>query len=209
MKITYAITVCNEFLEIQTLIKHLLELKQIQDNIVVLYDELNGDPEIETFLRTHSINGEFAWHKAKFNGNFAEWKNHLNSLCSGDYIVNVDADELPTVGFMEYIHDIIDLNPVDVIRVPRSNKVIGLTDAHIKQWGWYLSDHEEVNWPDYQSRVYFNVSNRIKWVGKVHERIEGYMSIADLPSDHDTTLFFHHIKTIEKQEKQNQLYNTL
>jgi hypothetical protein len=209
MKITYAITVCNEFIEIQTLFKHLLERKQIQDNIVVLYDEQNGDPEIETFLRTHSINGEFAWHKAKFDKDFAKWKNHLNSLCSGDYIVNIDADELPTADFMEHIHDIIDLNPVDVIRVPRSNKVSGLTEAHIKQWGWNVNEYDEVNWPDVQSRVYFNVSDRIKWVGKVHERIDGYITIADLPSDSDTTLFFHHRKTITKQEKQNQLYNTL
>jgi hypothetical protein len=208
MKITYAITVCNEFIEIQTLIRHLLERKQIQDNIVVLYDEQNGDPEIETFLRTHSINGEFAWHKAKFDKDFAKWKNHLNSLCSGDYIVNIDADELPTAEFMNHIHDIIDLNQVDVIRVPRSNKVSGLTENHIKQWGWNLNEYDEVNWPDYQSRVYFNV-DRIKWVGKVHERIDGYMSIADLPADSDTELFFHHRKTIAKQEKQNQLYNTL
>ena len=208
MKITYAITVCNEFIEIQTLIRHLLERKKIQDNIVILYDEQNGDPEIETFLRTHSINGEFAWHKAKFDNDFAKWKNHLNSLCSGDYIVNIDADELPTAEFMEHIHDIIDLNPVDVIRVPRSNKVSGLTENHIKQWGWNVNEYDEVNWPDYQSRVYFNV-DRIKWVGNVHERIDGYMSIADLPADSDTTLFFHHRKTIAKQEKQNQLYNTL
>lgn len=208
MKITYAITVCNEFLEIQTLIRHLLEYKKIQDNIVVLYDEKNGDPEIETFLRTHSINGEFAWHKGKFNGNFAEWKNHLNSLCKGDYIVNIDADELPTLEFMQHIHDIIDLNQVDVIRVPRSNKVKGLTENHIKQWGWNLNERNEVNWPDYQSRVYFNV-DRIKWVGKVHESIDGYLTIADLPAELNTTLYFNHIKTIAKQEKQNNYYQTL
>lgn len=208
MKITYAITVCNEFLEIQTLIKLLLERKKIQDNIVVLYDEQNGDPEIETFLRTHSINGEFAWHKAKFDNDFAKWKNHLNSLCSGDYIVNIDADELPTIEFMEHIHDVIELNSVDVIRVPRSNKVSGLTENHIKQWGWHVNDRNEVNWPDYQSRVYFNV-DRIKWVGKVHEQITGYMTIADLPAHSDTILYFNHQKTIAKQEKQNQLYNTL
>ena len=208
MKITYAITVCTEFLEIQTLIKFLLEHKKIQDNIVVLYDELNGDPEIELFLRTHSTNNGFAWHKAKFNNDFAEWKNHLNSLCNGDYIVNIDADEIPTVAFMDHIHDVIDLNSVDVIRVPRSNKVSGLTENHIKQWGWNVNERNEVNWPDYQSRVYFNV-DRIKWVGKVHEQITGYMTIADLPAHSDTILYFDHIKTINKQEKQNNYYNTL
>ena len=57
MKISYAITVCREFLEIQRLVHFLLRHKRIQDNIVILFDEANGDPEVETFLRAHSING--------------------------------------------------------------------------------------------------------------------------------------------------------
>ena len=56
MKISYAITVCNEFAEIQRLVSFLLQHKRIQDNIVILYDEANGDPEIEAFLRSHSPN---------------------------------------------------------------------------------------------------------------------------------------------------------
>ena len=78
MKISYAITVCNEFVEIQRLVHFLLQHKRIQDNIVILYDEANGDPEIESFLRTHSLNKEFSWHKGKFNQNFADWKNKLS-----------------------------------------------------------------------------------------------------------------------------------
>ena len=64
MKITYAITVCNEFIEIQRLVGFLLQHKRLQDNIVILYDEANGDPEIENFLRSHSVNGEFSWHNS-------------------------------------------------------------------------------------------------------------------------------------------------
>jgi hypothetical protein len=33
--------------------------------------------EIENFLRSHSINGEFAWHKGEFDRHFADWKNKL------------------------------------------------------------------------------------------------------------------------------------
>ena len=75
MKLTYAITVCNEFVEIQRLVSFLLQHKRQQDNIVILYDEVNGDPAIEEYLRANSINGEFAWHKAKFENHFANWKN--------------------------------------------------------------------------------------------------------------------------------------
>jgi hypothetical protein len=51
MKISYAVPVCNEFVEIQRLITFLLENKRDEDEIVVLYDSNNGDPEVETYLR--------------------------------------------------------------------------------------------------------------------------------------------------------------
>ena len=101
MQINYAITVCNEFVEIQRLIAFLLKNKRPQDNIVILFDETNGDPEIEVFLRTHSINGEFSWHKDMFQGHFADWKNKLTSLCTGDYIFQIDADEIPCTPILE------------------------------------------------------------------------------------------------------------
>jgi hypothetical protein len=59
MKISYAITVCNEFIEIQRLVNFLLQHKRMQDNIVILFDEANGDPGVETYLRSHSQNGDF------------------------------------------------------------------------------------------------------------------------------------------------------
>jgi hypothetical protein len=67
----------------------------MQDNIVILFDEANGDPGIETYLALTSQNGEFHWHKGKFDRHFADWKNKLTSLCNGDYIFQIDADELP------------------------------------------------------------------------------------------------------------------
>ena len=39
MKISYAITVCNEFKEIQELVTFLKEKKRQQDEIVILYDQ--------------------------------------------------------------------------------------------------------------------------------------------------------------------------
>ncbi len=206
MKITYAITVCTEFLEIQTLVRHLLEHKQIQDNIVILYDEQNGDPEIETFLRTHSINGEFAWHKAKFEKHFADWKNKLTLLCTGDYIYQIDADELIDEYICRLLPQILSVNDVDVIRVPRINTVKGLTQEHIQKWGWNVNEKGWVNFPDYQWRIYRN-SPEIKWENKVHEILVGYKTVSYLPTDKEFCLL--HDKTIERQEKQNNLYNQI
>ena len=50
MKISYAITVCNEFLEIQKLVPFLLKNKRIKDEIVILYDNKNGNSEVLSYL---------------------------------------------------------------------------------------------------------------------------------------------------------------
>jgi hypothetical protein len=185
----------------------LLRHKRIQDNIVILFDEANGDPEVETFLRAHSINGEFAWHKAKFNRHFADWKNQLSSLCSGDYIVNIDADEIPNQYLVENLPNILELNPdIDVYRVPRVNTVKGITEEHIRAWGWRVNENGWINWPDRQMRIYKNTPE-IKWENKVHETLVGFKIITDLPEMEELSLY--HPKTISKQEKQNQLYNEI
>ena len=208
MKITYAITVCNEFVEIQRLIAFLLKHKRIQDNIVVLYDESNGDPEIESFLRSHSVNAEFAWHKAKFEGHFANWKNRLSSLCNGNYIFQIDADEIPNELLISHLPELLELNPDnDVYLVPRVNTVEGMSQDHMQQWGWNVNAAGWINWPDYQWRIWKNKSE-IKWINKVHEKLDGFSTYTLLPADTEAFSLYHP-KTIERQIKQNAYYDTL
>ena len=207
MKISYAITVCNEFLEIQRLVKFLLDNKRAQDNIVVLFDETNGDLAIENFLRSHSINGSFEWHKASFNKHFADWKNKLTSLCNGDYIFQIDADEIPDTSLINQLPSILESNPdIEVYLVPRVNTVEGITQDHINKWGWNVSIQGWVNWPDYQWRIYKN-STDIKWVNKVHEKLHGFKTWSLIPEMEKLALYHH--KTIKRQEKQNSYYDTL
>jgi len=206
MTLTYAITVCNEFIEIQRLITFLLKNKRIHDKIVVLFDSKNGDPEIEAFLRSHSINGEFAWHKAEFQGHFADWKNYLTTLCTTDYIFQIDADEMITAYVCDLLPQVLQHNQVDVIRVPRINTVEGLTEQHVKRWGWNVNEKGWINFPDFQWRIYRN-SDHIKWENRVHEVLSGYKTMSHLPTDPEWCL--QHPKTIEKQIKQNNYYETL
>ena len=206
MKISYAITVCNEFVEIQRLVNFLVKNKRHQDEIVILYDESNGDIEIENYLRSHSVNGEFNWHKGKFNNHFADWKNKLTSLCLGDYIYQIDADEMLSTYVLDILPEVLQHNNVDVLKVPRINTVKGLTQEHINKWGWGINEKGWVNFPDYQWRIYKN-NRKIKWINKVHEVLKGYKTMTYLPTEEEWCL--HHPKTIEKQEKQNKLYSKL
>jgi len=206
MKISYAITVCNEFKEIQKLIPYLLENKRPDDEIVVLYDSKNGDEKIEEYLRAKSVNPSYSWHSGEFDGHFADWKNKLTDLCNGDYIFQIDADEIPNKELIENLPQILEMNSVDVILVPRVNLVDGLTDEYIKKWNWNVDDKGRVNWPDPQWRVY-KKSESIRWINKVHEKLEGYDTISNLPWVEELSLFHH--KDIDKQIKQNDYYDTL
>ena len=206
MKLSYAITVCDEFVEIQKLIPFLLKHKRHEDEIVVLYDSKNGSKSIETFLRAKSINGEFSWYMGEFGGHFANWKNKLTDYCSGDYIFQIDADEMPTTYVLDMVPEVLQHNSVDVIKVPRINTVDGITPEHIETWKWGVNEHGWINFPDYQWRIYKN-NGEIKWVNKVHERLEGYKTMSYLPTEIEWCLV--HNKTIKKQEQQNKLYEEL
>ena len=206
MKISYAITVCNEFTEIQKLIPYLLDNIRPDDEIVVLYDSKNGDEKVEEYLRAKSVNPTYSWHSGEFDGHFADWKNKLTDLCNGDYIFQIDADEIPNKELIDNLPQILEMNSVDVILVPRVNLVDGLTDEYIKKWNWIVDDKGRVNWPDPQWRVY-KKSESIRWINKVHEKLEGYDTISNLPWVEELSLFHH--KDIDKQIKQNDYYDTL
>jgi hypothetical protein len=207
MKISYAITVCNEFVEIQNLLTFLLEHKRDEDEISILFDVNNGDDKVEEYLRAKSVNNEFNWIKSNFKGHFADWKNYLTTLCSGDYIFQIDADEMPHKQLIKTLPELLEFNPqVDVMLVPRVNTVEGLTQDHITKWRWNVNEKGWVNWPDYQWRIYKN-SDKIRWVNKVHERLDGFKTYAPLPETPELALY--HPKTIKRQEKQNSYYDTL
>jgi hypothetical protein len=209
MKISYAIPVCNELKEIQRLLGFLMANKRNQDEIIVLYDTSNGTASVETFL-DHYVKDNFNWfklYKSPFNGHFAEWKNLLSSYCTGDYIFQIDADEILSLEGCQLIPQIIESNPqVEVYRIPRINTVEGLTQEHIQKWRWQVNEKGWINFPDSQWRIYKN-NSKIKWKNKVHEVLEGYDRYSELPYNEELCLI--HNKTIERQEKQNAYYNTL
>lgn len=203
MKISYAITVYNELNEIIQLIEFLKNTKRAEDEIVVLFDD-KGPDEVWKYLQSQE---QFIkLHPSNFKNDFAEWKNKLNKLCSGDYIFQIDADEIPNEFLIENLHTILETNESDIILVPRVNIVKGITPQHLQAWGWKQNDKGWVQWPDFQWRIYKNTPE-IKWKNKLHEVLDGYNTYANLPEMEEYALY--HIKTIDRQEKQNNYYSTL
>lgn len=207
MKISYAITVCNELHEAKRLLDLLIKLKREQDEIVVLLDKPKASKRLEILLESYAHSHAIVLVIDYFDGHFADWKNKLNSFCTGDYIFQIDADEYPQEDLIANLPDFFEANPtVEVYVVPRVNTVEGITPEHIAKWGWRVNENGWVNFPDYQWRIYKN-SPYIRWKNKVHEVIEGYKVMAQIPAYENFSLY--HPKTIERQEKQNSYYNTL
>ena len=201
--ISLAIPVCNEHKELETLLDYLSDraLSPYYE-IVVQIDKDNYTEEVLSVIVGKGIKHWFY----PLNKDFASYKNELAKHCSGEYIFQIDADEIPAVELLDMLPNILENNPeVDVYLVPRINTVSGITEEHILKWGWKY-ENERVNFPDYQWRIYKNIPS-IKWINKVHEKLDGYKLFSTLPPQDEFCLI--HPKTIDRQEKQNQFYDTI
>jgi len=205
MKISYAIPVHNEYEEIDRLLEHLLKHKKEADEIVVQCDEGNTTGNVYKVLdkykdKVHII--EFP-----LNRDFANFKNNLKNHCTGDWIFQIDADELPDEYLINTLPSILKNNPnTEVFWVPRINTVQGITREHIKKWGWNMDNDGRINFPDYQCRILQNTPT-IQWISKVHEVLYGHKNQTQLPPNDEFCLI--HPKSIERQEHQNKLYSII
>jgi len=203
VKISYGITVHNEAEELQKLLEVLNKNIDKEDEIVVCVD---GDDEKVEAVLGESLDSwqNYIVYKRKLNGNFAEHKNSVIEKASGDYVFHIDADEYPNEILIQQLKEILEINEVDLIWIPRVNTIEGMKQEHVQKWGWRITGKGWVNYPDYQARV-FRRDESIRWTRPLHEYIKGCKTYAHLPPHEELSLY--HPKTIQKQEKQNLFYN--
>ena len=205
--ISYAITVHNEIDELTTLLNFLQLHIRKEDEVVIQYDETSVTNEVMEYLTLmDSMHNNHIITGFPLNKDFASFKNNLKSHCTKDYIFQVDADEIPHEYLVEYLGEVLETNPVDIVFVPRVNTVEGLEQSHIDKWKWNVNDKGWVNFPDYQTRIYRNTED-VTWMNKVHERITGYNTFSNFPAEEQWSLYHH--KQIDRQEKQNKFYETI
>ena len=206
MKISYSILTHNETDSLLNLIHFLMEYKDEEDEIVILDDYSDNERTKEILDSAISIY-EIKFEQRHLLKDYAGQKNYLSRMCKGKYIFNLDADELPNKWLIKNIKSILETNPtIDLYWVPRVNTVDGLTQEHIDKWRWQVNENGWVNWPDYQGRIWRNRQN-IKWKNAVHEVLDGYKEHTFLPAEEE--FCFYHPKNIDRQEKQNEFYNTI
>lgn len=220
MKISYGITVYNEYKELDNLLYHLSKHIREEDEVVVTRDISKvGDKSImqddfyalEKVLEKYEYNTFFEPRQLKvttfeFRKDFSKLKNYTKEHCSGDYIFHIDADEIPNETLLKQLPQILEINDTDLVWVPRINIVNGITDFHLNLWKWRITEEGWINFPDYQARIFKN-ADHIKWVKSVHEVIDGAKTYSHLPPHEELTL--KHEKEIQKQEYQNKLYDSI
>ena len=202
MNISYGITVHNEVDELERLLSKLLVGIKEQDEVVICVD--GNHKGVRDVIKLYSIDSRVIHYNRKLDGNFADHKNSVIEKSSGDFIFHIDADEYPNKTLLEQLPQIVEMNDVDLIWIPRVKTIEGMTEEHIKRWGWRVTENRWGNYPDYQARV-FRRDSDIRWTRPLHEHIVGCKTYSHLPPLEELSLY--HPKTIEKQEQQNLFYN--
>lgn len=198
--ISYAICVCNEHQELFQLLSFLEKVRNHEKSeIVVQVDTSKVTSQVEEVLsqfpNVQVIENEF-------KGDFSSHKNNLNKACKGRIIFNIDADEIPQETLIKEVENITDYD-FDVIYVPRINICPGYTEEFIKEHKFNVNELGWINWPDHQGRIY---PRNKKWVGSVHEKIEGTNVRAFQPNP---KFALWHVKSVERQNRQNELYKSI
>jgi glycosyltransferase involved in cell wall biosynthesis len=203
MKISYAILTHNEGEYIEKLLSFLTTHKRDVDEIIVVDDY--SDDNL-TKLTLDKYKNQIKLHYRNFDGDHTQ-KNYLNSMCGGDFILQLDADELVSKELINMLPSLLEDNAeIDLFIMPRINLVEGLTQDWIQKWRWSVNEKGWVNFPDWQMRLYRNC-DWIKWDGLLHSKIEGYKTYVFLPKEELFCII--HPKQLDRQIIQNELYDKI
>jgi glycosyltransferase involved in cell wall biosynthesis len=200
MKISFAITTHNETTSLLKLVESINKNKLQNDEIVIL-DDFSENKQTKEILKSCN-NVSYR----KFCGDYSVHKNYINSRCKGDYIFQIDGDETLSELLLRNIHKIIASNAVDLFWIPRINKVNGIKTEHLKKWKWSIDEHDRINYPDFQGRLYKN-KKELMWKRAVHEVINGQKTQTKLPTNSNLDIL--HIKDIKTQIESNCRYDNM
>lgn len=141
------------------------ELDKFIDNLPLWIDELvivwdctttTQAPEIKTQITTKQIS-------RPLRKDFSAQRNLMLSLCEGDWIIYLDADELMSKQSWASLRNIISSTDIDAVYLPR--KTFYPDKKHCRM-GYGL-------WPDLQLRLFRN-SPKLSFERPIHEKLTGF-----------------------------------
>lgn len=142
MKISYLVTCHNEDSSLDKCLEVLITYKEETDEIIILDDFSDNPKTLEVFDK---YKNKIRIIQHALNRNYGAHKNFGNEQCTGDWVFQIDGDEIPNPNLIVNIQCILEANSsVELIYVPRINDFIGVTDRHAMQWGWKLTPCAEI-----------------------------------------------------------------
>jgi hypothetical protein len=153
MKLSYLVTCSTETKTLQNLLeilrKHILS-ENNEDELIIIIDSDAKDNQKTRQILTEFSQSFFNTTRVKvlehpLANDYGSHKNWGNSKCTGQWIFQIDGDELPKEELLLNIKDIIEANSdTELFFVPRINDYIGVTPDHAKQWGWILTPCDSI-----------------------------------------------------------------
>ena len=171
---------------------------------------MDGDnPEILELLETYQTTKDnFHYVRRPLNKNFSAQRNYIGSLCRGDYIVRIDADELMPDEILLGINDYLkffDKQGYDSIWLPRINYTGQASEKLIKRHKMKIDERGWEGFPDFQLKLYRNFPY-LTWINTVHERLTGVKNEYYFPAEEKYAIW--HNKPAESRAASNEFYRT-
>jgi hypothetical protein len=195
MKLSYAICVCDEDRELYSLIAFLKTVKDPEDEINVLVDSAHVTKAVREVLKHFET--DVVQNDRDFDGKFATHRNYHIQKCTGDYIFQIDADEMPQEALIKNLKQMLNDSSIDALVIPRINIHPGYTEEWLKRCKFIMNEMGWINWPDLQCRI-FKRSPEIMYNLELHETIVGAKRVFNVP--YEPRLALWHIKSIQKQD---------
>ena len=78
---------------------------------------------MDSWCQQYGHNKLIKVYQRKLDGDFASQKNSVIENSTGDYVFHIDADEYPNETLLQQLPQILEINDVDLIWIPRVNTV--------------------------------------------------------------------------------------
>jgi len=142
MFLSYLVTTHNETDCLDTLLSKLISFKK-DNHEVVLLDDYSDNPTTISIIEKYKSSINF--QQKKLQNDYGAHKNYGIGLCKGEWIFQIDADELPTDVLLENIDVLLQSNVNnEALWLPRLNYFTGVTDQDINMWGWNCNTFKDL-----------------------------------------------------------------
>lgn len=217
MPITYGVTVSNEDVELDRLLKQLKINLDEEDKILVQVDkDSHTDAVLQVIDKYKKLIPLEQFNVIFFplNNDFGAFKtNLLKNAGNTGFIFQLDADEVLSPSLMQNFKFFVEKNKdADIIYVPRANYYIN-TDSDPELDEKYKKSVDELgryNYPDWQGKLMNLTNQNMSYQGKMHENIIGAKKTVFMPNTNKTAIWdLLHIKTLQKQKNSDKLYHKI